>query len=52
MRDLPDYEWLQTAYEGWEDEEILDWNEVAENFENSVSLVIDANLASTWLNEN
>ena len=51
VKDKPGYEWLSEAYEGWEDEEILDWDKVAREWEEE-KWDIKAEDAKLWLEEN
>lgn len=51
VHDTPGYEWLSEAYEGWEDDDILPWDEVAEDIEKN-KWEMDADGFVEWLDEN
>ena len=45
----PGFEWLSDDYEGWEGEDILDWDKVVEEIEAGT---LSKKLMITWMEEN
>ena len=54
MRDVknePGYEELPIAYEGWEDNDVMPWDEIAKDIEDNLS-GLDPKLMFEWFQDN